>query len=53
MDSTNVLAVMGITGAGKSTFIKLVTGDSTVKIGHGQTAGKHDAVVQRKSLVLS
>ena len=42
MAASNVLAVMGITGAGKSSFIKLVTRDPTVKIGHDQTAGEGD-----------
>ncbi|EPE24867.1 P-loop containing nucleoside triphosphate hydrolase [Glarea lozoyensis ATCC 20868] len=36
MESSAILAVMGITGAGKSSFIKLVTGDGSVKIGHSQ-----------------
>lgn len=34
-----VIAVMGVTGAGKSSFVKLATGDSNVKIGHGLNAG--------------
>ncbi|KAL5314359.1 hypothetical protein ACEPPN_018785 [Leptodophora sp. 'Broadleaf-Isolate-01'] len=34
--SSSVLAVMGVTGAGKSSFIKLVTGDDSVKVGHSQ-----------------
>ncbi|KAK1225068.1 hypothetical protein PQX77_012000 [Marasmius sp. AFHP31] len=29
-----LIAVMGATGSGKSSFIKLVTGDDTVRIGH-------------------
>lgn len=29
------VAVMGVTGAGKSTFISQLTGDSNVVIGHG------------------
>ena len=29
-----ILAVMGVTGAGKSSFVKLVTGDSSINIGH-------------------
>ena len=34
-DSRNVfIAVMGTTGAGKSTFIKVASGDDTVGIGH-------------------
>ncbi|OAL42937.1 hypothetical protein IQ07DRAFT_553401 [Pyrenochaeta sp. DS3sAY3a] len=32
---THVVAVMGVTGAGKSSFIKLVTRDERIKIGHG------------------
>lgn len=38
--SSSVLAVMGVTGAGKSSFIKLVTGDDSVKVGHSQISGE-------------
>jgi hypothetical protein len=30
-----VIAVMGVTGAGKSSFIKNVTGNASIQIGHG------------------
>ena len=32
------ILVMGSTGAGKSTFVQLVTGESDVGVGHGLTA---------------
>jgi ABC-type uncharacterized transport system ATPase component len=32
--------VMGITGAGKSTFIQKATGDTDIKIGEGLGSGK-------------
>lgn len=35
-----VIAVMGITGAGKSTFIKLVTGRDDVVVGNRLSSGK-------------
>lgn len=38
MTDDNVIAVMGVTGAGKSSFVKLITGDSAIKIGHGMEA---------------
>ena len=28
-----VIAIMGVTGSGKSTFVKLVTGDNSVVVG--------------------
>lgn len=33
------IAVMGVTGAGKSTFIRQVTGDSSIRIGQGMESG--------------
>lgn len=35
-----VVAVMGVTGCGKSSFIKKVTGRSDVKVGDSLTSGK-------------
>lgn len=35
-----VIAVMGETGAGKSSFIKLVTGRNDVKVGETLSSGK-------------
>lgn len=40
MVPTNVVAVMGITGAGKSSFIKLVTSNQTIEIAHRLESGK-------------
>lgn len=36
-----VIAVMGMTGAGKSTFIKSVTGREDIRVGHGLSSGQH------------
>jgi ABC-type glutathione transport system ATPase component len=36
-----VVAVLGLTGAGKSTFIRNVTGCEDVKVGHGYRSGKN------------
>lgn len=35
-----VMALMGVTGAGKSTFIKRVTDRADIQIGHDLTSGK-------------
>lgn len=35
-----IIAVMGATGAGKSNFIKMVTEDEGVVIGHGLSSGE-------------
>ena len=35
-----LVAVMGDTGAGKSSFIKLITGDNRVKVGGGLRSGE-------------
>lgn len=34
------IAVMGVTGAGKSTFIKWASGSSEIEIGHGLNSCK-------------
>lgn len=34
-----VIAVMGVTGSGKSTFIRTMTGDGGVHVGHGLESG--------------
>ena len=34
------ILVMGLTGAGKSTFIKILTGDNSIKTGNGLRGGK-------------
>ena len=34
------IAVMGMTGAGKSAFIQRVTGRQDVKVGHTMSSGK-------------
>jgi predicted alpha/beta-fold hydrolase len=36
-----VVAVLGLTGAGKSTFIRNITRSADVTIGHGYRSGKH------------
>lgn len=35
-----LIAVMGVTGAGKSSFVKLITGNPNVRVGHSLHAGK-------------
>jgi hypothetical protein len=42
MSSSNdvIVAVMGVTGTGKSSFIRLVTGDDSIKIGEGLQSGR-------------
>jgi ABC-type hemin transport system ATPase subunit len=40
MVSSYILAVLGVTGAGKSSFVRLVTGDSSIKIGQSYNSGK-------------
>lgn len=44
-----IIAVMGATGAGKSSFIKMVTEDEGVVIGHGLTSGEHYTLVSRSN----
>ena len=34
-----IIAVMGVTGAGKSSFIRTVTADSSVIVGDGLSSG--------------
>jgi len=45
MDTDVVIAVMGLTGVGKSSFIKNVTGREDIHIGHGLTSGTHIPLV--------
>lgn len=35
-----VIAVMGVTGSGKSTFIRNTTGRNDIFVGHGLNSGK-------------
>lgn len=35
-----VIAVMGATGVGKSSFVRLVTGNTDIPIGHSLKSGK-------------
>jgi ABC-type sugar transport system ATPase subunit len=35
-----VIAVMGMTGAGKSSFIRRITGDQSIKVGDTLHSGK-------------
>ena len=39
MGGNVVIAVMGVTGVGKSTFIKNITGRKDIVIGHGLVSG--------------
>jgi ABC-type thiamine transport system ATPase subunit len=39
METDVAVAVMGMTGVGKSTFIKMITGDEEISIGHGLVSG--------------
>lgn len=48
-----IIAVMGLTGTGKSTFIKLLTG-LDVKIGHNLAARKrHHTLFQPQTMTLN
>jgi ABC-type transport system involved in cytochrome bd biosynthesis fused ATPase/permease subunit len=40
MEPPILVAVMGLTGAGKSSFVQLVTGDKDIQIGHGLKSSK-------------
>ena len=37
--SEKIIVVMGATGTGKSSFVRLVTGDPNVKVGHSLVSG--------------
>jgi ABC-type hemin transport system ATPase subunit len=39
-----IIAVMGMTGAGKSTFIRRITGDQSIKVGHKLSSGKSNTL---------
>ncbi|KAN0115440.1 P-loop containing nucleoside triphosphate hydrolase protein [Hyaloscypha variabilis] len=57
MAPSYILAVMGVTGAGKSSFIKLVTGDSSIKIGHSQESetksiSRHEVYIRGRNFTL-
>ena len=43
-EGSTVILVMGVMGAGKSSFIQIATGDSAVTVGHNLRSGKleHD-----------
>jgi ABC-type sugar transport system ATPase subunit len=43
-----VIALMGVTGAGKSTFIKTITGYEDIQIGHNLTSGEFRALEQSR-----
>ena len=47
-----IIAVMGATGAGKSSFIKMVTEDEGVVVGHGLTSGEHHTSGSRSNTQL-
>lgn len=41
MQSDDILiAVMGATGAGKSTFVRLATGDNSIRVGQSLRSGQ-------------
>lgn len=42
MAEERIVALMGATGAGKSSMIKLATGNEDIAIGHGLTSGASD-----------
>ena len=46
-----VIAVMGVTGSGKSTFIRTMTGDDSVHVGHGLESG-NSILFSEKTLIL-
>lgn len=41
----NIIALMGATGSGKSSMIKLATGDERIVIGHGLTSREYSHVM--------
>lgn len=40
MANAKLIAVMGVTGTGKSSFIRLVTGDESIKVGETLESGE-------------
>ena len=42
-----VIAVMGVTGSGKSTFIRTMTGNDSVHVGHGLESGNSISVFEQ------
>lgn len=42
MQKNIYIALMGLTGSGKSSFIKRVTGRTDVHVGHSLASGKSD-----------
>ena len=42
IDEDIVIAVVGVTGSGKSTFIKQLTQDESTQIGDGMGSGEYD-----------
>jgi hypothetical protein len=47
MDNDIFIAVMGATGAGKSSFVKLVTGIDDVQVGHDLTSSMSEAIERK------
>jgi putative ribosome biogenesis GTPase RsgA len=41
MENDVVVAVMGLTGVGKSSFVKNVTGREDIKVGHSLDSGTY------------
>lgn len=39
MEADVIIAIMGVTGVGKSTFIKTITGREDIAVGHGLSSG--------------
>jgi ABC-type lipoprotein export system ATPase subunit len=48
MDPEVIIMVMGPTGSGKSTFVRLVTGDQTIRVGSGLSPGKTLLCISQK-----
>lgn len=49
-EDSSLVAVMGVTGSGKSTFVRLVTGCDTVHIGHGLKSGVYEHALSYSAL---
>jgi ABC-type proline/glycine betaine transport system ATPase subunit len=49
MEEDVVIAIMGMTGVGKSTFIRTITGCDDIVIGHGLMSGKQRRITPRSN----
>lgn len=52
MEGDIIVAVMGVTGVGKSTFIKTVTGNEDVVVGHSLASGRYIPYSNCESVLL-